>query len=67
MIKFGQSIFIAFQNGKCLPDSQNRPRMYSSLKKAQACFPAWRDGKCEFIEYIPMTHQSEQGAKWQTI
>ena len=59
MIKFGQSIFIAFQDGKCLPDSQNRPRMYSSLKKAQACFPTYRDGKCEFIEYVPTLKTNE--------
>lgn len=59
MIKFGQSIFIAFQDGKCLPDSQNRPRMYSSLKKAQACFPAYREGKCEFIEYVPISKAEE--------
>lgn len=52
-IKQGQHIFIAFQDGEAVLDSQLRPRMYKSKEQFEKSFPAWRDGKAELIEYAP--------------
>ena len=52
-IKQGQHIFIAFQDGKAVLDSQLRPRMYKSREQFEESFPAWRDGKAELVEYAP--------------
>ena len=52
-IKQGQHIFIAFQDGEAVLDSQLRPRMYKSRKQFEKSFPAWRDGKAELVEYAP--------------
>lgn len=52
-IKQGQHIFIAFQDGKAVLDSQLRPRMYKSREQFEKSFPAWRDGKAELVEYAP--------------
>ena len=52
-IENGQHIFIAFQGGKAVMDSQLRPRMYKSREQFEKSFPAWRDGKAELVEYAP--------------
>ena len=52
-IKNGQHIFIAFQDGEAVLDSQLRPRIYKSREQFEKSFPAWRDGKAELIEYAP--------------
>ena len=52
-IEKGQHIFIAFQGGKAVMDSQLRPRMYKSREQFEKSFPAWRDGKAELVEYAP--------------
>lgn len=53
IIKKGQHIFIAFQDGESVLDSQLRPRMYKSREQFEKSFPAWRDGKAELVEYSP--------------
>ena len=59
-IKQGQHIFIAFQDGEAVLDSQLRPRMYKSKEQFEKSFPAWRDGIAELIEYAPtLTTPSE--------
>lgn len=52
-IKQGQHIFIAFQDGEAVLDSQLRPRMYKSREQFEKSLPAWRDGKAELVEYAP--------------
>lgn len=59
-IKQGQHIFIAFQDGEAVLDSQLRPRMYKSKAKFEKSFPAWRDGKAELVEYVPATDEAVQ-------
>ena len=49
----GQHIFIAFQNGKAVLDSQLRPRMYTSLENADRWTPTVNKGKIEYVEYTP--------------
>ena len=53
-IEKGQHIFIAFQDGKAVLDSQLRPRMYKSKEQFEKSFPAWRDGVAEPVEYVPV-------------
>ena len=52
-LKKGQHIFIAFQNGKAVLDSQLRPRMYTSLENADKWTPTVNKGKIEYVEYAP--------------
>lgn len=52
-IKQGQHVFIAFQDGEAVLDSQLRPRMYKSREQFEKSFPACRDGKAELVEYAP--------------
>ena len=49
----GQHIFIAFQNGKAVLDSQLRPHMYTSLENADRWTPTVNKGKIEYVEYMP--------------
>ena len=49
----GQHIFIAFQNGKAVLDSQLRPRMDTSLENADKWTPTINKGKIEYVEYAP--------------
>lgn len=49
----GQHIFIAFQNGKAVLDSQLRPRMYTSLENVDRWTPTVNKGKIEYVEYAP--------------
>ena len=49
----GQHIFIAFQDGKAVLDSQLRPRMYTSLENADRWTPTANKGKIEYVEYVP--------------
>ena len=49
----GQHIFIAFQDGKAVLDSQLRPRIYTSLKNADKWTPTVDKGKIEYVEYAP--------------
>ena len=49
----GQHIFIAFQAGKAVLDSQLRPRIYTSLENADKCTPTVNKGKIEYVEYAP--------------
>ena len=49
----GQHIFIAFQGGKAVLDSQLRPRMYTSLANAERNTPPICKGKIEYVEYAP--------------
>ena len=49
----GQHIFIAFQNGKAVLDSQLRPRIYTSLENADKWTPTADKGKIEYVEYAP--------------
>lgn len=49
----GQHIFIAFQNGKAVLDSQLRPRMYTTLENADRWTPTVNKGKIEYVEYAP--------------
>ena len=49
----GQHIFIAFQNGKAVLDSQLRPRIYTSLENAGKWTPTVDKGKIEYVEYAP--------------
>ena len=49
----GQHIFIAFQNGKAVLDSQLRPRMYTSIENADRWTPTIDKGKIEYVEYAP--------------
>lgn len=56
----GQHIFIAFQNGKAVLDSQLRPRMYTSIENADRWTPTIDKGKIEYVEYAPtLTPQHE--------
>lgn len=56
----GQHIFIAFQDGKAVLDSQRRPRMYTSLENADKWTPTVNKGKIEYVEYAPtLTPQNE--------
>lgn len=56
----GQHIFIAFQNGKAVLDSQLRPRMYTSLENVDRWTPTVNKGKIEYVEYAPtLTPQNE--------
>nr|DAO50917.1 MAG TPA: Protein of unknown function (DUF551) [Caudoviricetes sp.] len=56
----GQHIFIAFQDGKAVLDSQLRPRMYTSLENADKWTPTVNKGKIEYVEYAPtLTPQNE--------
>jgi len=59
-IKQGQHIFIAFQDGEAVLDSQLRPRMYKSREQFEKSFPAWRDGKAELVEYAPTLTQPNE-------
>ena len=52
-LKKGQHIFIAFQNGKAVLDSQLRPRIYTSLENADRWTPTVDKGKVEYVEYVP--------------
>lgn len=61
-IKQGQHIFIAFQDGEAVLDSQLRPRMYKSREQFEKSFPAWRDGKAELVEYAPTLTQPSNEA-----
>ena len=49
----GQHIFIAFQDGKAVLDSQLRPRIYTSLENAEKWTPTVDKGKIEYVEYAP--------------
>ena len=49
----GQHIFIAFQDGKAVLDSQLRPRIYTSLENADRWTPTVNKGKIEYVEYAP--------------
>ena len=49
----GQHIFIAFQGGKAVLDSQLRPRIYTSLENADKWTPTVYKGKIEYVEYAP--------------
>lgn len=49
----GQHIFIAFQDGKAVLDSQLRPRIYTSLENADKWTPTVNNGKIEYVEYAP--------------
>lgn len=49
----GQHIFIAFQDGKAVLDSQLRPRIYTSLENAEKWTPTVNNGKIEYVEYAP--------------
>lgn len=49
----GQHIFIAFQNGKAVLDSQLRPRIYTSLENADKWTPTVNKEKMEYVEYAP--------------
>lgn len=49
----GQHIFIAFQDGKAVLDSQLRPRIYTSLENAYKWTPTVNKGKIEYVEYAP--------------
>lgn len=56
----GQHIFIVFQNGKAVLDSQLRPRIYTSLENADKWTPTVNKGKIEYVEYAPtITPQNE--------
>ena len=56
----GQHIFIAFQDGKAVLDSQLRPRIYTSLENADKWTPTVDKGKIEYVEYAPtLTPQNE--------
>lgn len=65
----GQHIFIAFQNGKAVLDSQLRPRMYTSLENADRWTPTVNKGKIEYVEYAPTFPQpsNEQTAEWVSV
>ena len=52
-IKQGQHIFIAFQNGESVLDSQLRPRMYKSVEQFKKSFPGREQGEVELVEYAP--------------
>lgn len=52
-LKKGQHIFIAFQSGKAVLDSQLRPRIYTSLENADRWTPTINKGKIEYVEYAP--------------
>ena len=56
----GQHIFIAFQNGKAVLDSQLRPRMYTSLENAERWTPPGDKGKIEYVEYAPTFTQPNE-------
>lgn len=59
-LKKGQHIFIAFQSGKAVLDSQLRPRIYTSLENADRWTPTVNKGKIEYVEYAPaLTPQNE--------
>ena len=49
----GQHIFIAFQAGKAVLDSQLRPCIYTSLENADKWTPTVNKGKIEYVEYAP--------------
>lgn len=59
-IKQVQHIFIAFQGGESVLDSQLRPRMYKSREQFEKSFPAFREGNAELIEYAPVITQPNE-------
>lgn len=58
-MKKNQHIYFTFKSGEAVLDSQLRPRMYMSIESAKKNYPAWQEGKAEFVEYAPV----KQG-KW---
>ena len=56
----GQHIFIAFQDGKAVLDSQLRPRIYTSLENADKWTPTVNKGKIEYVEYAPTLTQPNE-------
>lgn len=64
----GQHIFIAFQGGKAVLDSQLRPRIYTSLENADKWTPTVNKGKIEYVEYAPtITTPTAGGLKGELI
>lgn len=59
----GQHIFIAFQNGKAVLDSQLRPRIYTSLENADKWTPTVNKGKIEYVEYAPTLTPANEWVK----
>ena len=57
----GQHIFIAFQGGKAVLDSQLRPRIYTSLENADKWTPTINKGKIEYVEYAPTITLPNEG------
>ena len=53
----GQHIFIAFQSGKAVLDSQLQPLIYTSLENVERYTPTFNRGKIEYVEYAPTTTQ----------
>ena len=52
--KEGESIYIAFSNGKTALDSQNKPRMYKTRKQFELKFPSFCMGHAKLVEYAPV-------------
>lgn len=52
----GDSVFIAFQDGKSTIDSQGRPRMYKTPEQFKAKYPGRRDGPAKLVEYRPVRY-----------
>lgn len=59
----GQHIFIAFQNGKAVLDSQLRPRMCTSLENVDRWTPTINKGKIEYVEYAPILTPPNEAVK----
>lgn len=57
-IKRGESLFIPFQNGKSVQDSQLRPRVYRSVAAYEKNFPNGDTGDApiELVEYAEVVH-----------
>lgn len=66
-LKKGQHIFIAFQNGKAVLDSQLRPRIYTSLENAYKWTPTVNKGKIEYVEYAPTLTPPNEWVTLETV
>ena len=55
-IKYGESIYIPFVDGRSVQDSQLRPRMYKSVEQLEKKYPGFRLRKPSVVEYAPVAH-----------
>lgn len=50
------TFYFAFRGDAVAYSSQRRPRIYLTKEMAERNYPAWREGRAEFVEYAPVKH-----------